>query len=190
ALADLGARLGHDVARLDAAVVADAATAFVREHAPLLGIDLAQMGALRATQVSDTLWQVSAAQVVNGVSVRDARFALTIRHGNVVAFGTESWGRADLRTEPTVDAGQALKAAFDHAGGRSISDTLVQEPRLEIIVVAGALGQGYAHRLVWSLVFQRRPEDARWEALVDAGTGTLLAFQDTNHYVNRQVTGT
>ena len=51
-----------------------------------------QLGALRATQVSDTLWQVSAPQVVNGIAVRDARLALTISHGNVVTFGTESWG--------------------------------------------------------------------------------------------------
>ena len=51
------------------------------------------------------------------------------------------------------------------------------------------MGRGYGHRLVWTFVFQRPPEDARWEVLVDAHTGEVLAFQDINHYVQRQVTG-
>jgi trimeric autotransporter adhesin len=192
--------VGRHIARVDAEVVADAARAFLLAHAELLGIDASQLGPLRTTQVTDTLWQVSAPQMVNGIRVRDARLALTISHGNALTFGTESWGTVTVRTEPTIDAEQVLKAGFEHAGGRAPNDVVVQEPRLEIVVAAplgdradeayaGRPGQGYVHRLVWSLAFQRPPDNARWEALVDAESGTVLAFQDTNHYVNKQITG-
>src|SRR6185295_15848213 len=96
ALADLRTRLGREVESVDAAVVADAARLFVVEHAGVLGIAPAQIGTLRVTQVASTLWQVSAPQVVGGITVRDARLALTISHGNVVAFGTEGWGNVVL----------------------------------------------------------------------------------------------
>ena len=199
-LAALGERLGREVAAVDAVVVAETARLFVLEHAALLGIDPAQLGALQATAVSDVLWQVSGPQVVKGLPVRDARLALTISHGNVVAFGTEGWGAAALRTEPAVPAEQAMEAAFAYAGGRAPGDILLEKPRLEIVATAptgsraagaytGPVGHGYAHRLAWSVTFQRPPEGAHWEALVDAGSGDVLAFQDKNQYVQRQITG-
>jgi trimeric autotransporter adhesin len=193
---ELAARLGREVGHVDAAVVAEAARLFVLEHAGVLGIDPAQLGALRASPVSDVLWQVSAPQVVDGVAVRDARLVLTISHGNVVTFGTEGWGTAAIATAPALAAEKAVDAAFAHAGGRLVGDLLLEpRPRLEIVATApagafaGPVGSGYTHRLVWSVAFQRPPEDARWEALVDASTGEVLAFQDRNHYAQRQVTG-
>ena len=53
----------------------------------------------------------------------------------------------------------------------------------------GPVGQGYVHRLVYSMTFQRPPEEARWETLVDAVSGEVVAFRDKNQYENRQVTG-
>ena len=47
----------------------------------------------------------------------------------------------------------------------------------------------YAHRLVWTFGFERAPELARWEVIVDAHSGELLAFQDKNHYVNKRIAG-
>ena len=105
-----------------------------------------------------------------------------------------------MRTEPALPAEKAIEAAFGYAGGRAPGDVLLQKPRLEIVTASpagtraaeayrGRAGQGYSHRLVWSVVFQRPPEQSRWEALLDAASGEVLAFQDRNHYVNRQVTG-
>ncbi len=199
-LAELSARLGRAVTHVDAAVVAQAARRFVIERADLLGIDAAQLGTLRAAQVTDTLWQVGVSQALGGVSVRNARLVLTISHGNVVAVGTEEWGEVGIRTQPELGAEKALDAGFEYAGGRSLGDVLLQPPQLEILVAApaaerageayaGPPGRGYAHRLAWSFVFQRPPEDARWEVLVDARSGDVLAFQDTNDYIQRQLTG-
>ncbi len=199
-LGDLGRRLGRAVTELDAQSVAEAAHAFVRAQRELLGIDAAQLGAVRAAQATPDLWHVSIPQVVDGVRVRDARVALTISHGNVVLFGTEAWGDASLSVKPEVSAEQAKAAGFEYAGGRSSSDRLIGEPQLEVVPVApqehqageafaGPLGRGYRHRLVWTFRFQRAPEQATWEPMVDAHTGEVIAFQDTNHYVAKQFSG-
>ncbi len=199
-MGDLGRRLGRAVTAVDASVVSEAARALIVEHAAVLGIDPAQLHELHATQVSPELWQVSARQVASGVPVRDARLAMTISHGNAVVFGTEAWGPVTARTRPTLDAQQALDLGFDYAGGRSLRDELRQEPRLELVPVAppehqrgeafgGPLGQGYGHRLVWSFVFQRPPDEARWEVLVDAHKGEVIAFQDKNQHVEAEITG-
>ncbi len=199
-LADLGRRVGRAVSAVDAAAVADAARALIVEHEALLGLDARQVGALRAVQVSPDLWQVSARQVVDGVEVRDALLALTVSHGNVVLMGTQTWGAVETRTQPTVTADEALEIGFAYAGGRSWSDDLQQKPTLELLpaappefqsgeAFAGPLGKGYSHRLAWSFVFQRPPDLARWELLVDAHSGEVLAFQDKNHYIERFIRG-
>jgi hypothetical protein len=199
-LGDLSARLGRAVSAVDARTVAEAAFQFVGAHKDVLGVDLAQLGPVRAVQVSEHLWHVSIPQQVNGVQVRDARLVLTVSHGNVVIFGTQVWGPASVRTRPAIDAEQALEAGFAYAGGRSLADRVTREPQLEIVPVSpqellsgeaygGPLGKGYRHRLVWTFTFQRAPEHADWEAMIDALSGEVIAFQDTNHYVNKQVTG-
>ncbi|HEX6864378.1 MAG TPA: endopeptidase, partial [Thermoanaerobaculia bacterium] len=53
----------------------------------------------------------------------------------------------------------------------------------------GPVGAGYRHRLVWTFVFQSRPEHALWEVIVDAHDGELLAFQDITQYASHSITG-
>jgi hypothetical protein len=196
----LSRKLGRAVGAVDAAVVSELAFRFVAEHAALLGIDARQLGPVKAGQVTPELWQFSIPQQVNGVRVRDARVLGTINNGNVVVFGTESWSNATLRTTPRISADQALDAGFEYAGGRSALDNILAQPRLEILPFApqeyldgeafsGPLGKGYGHYLAWSFMFQRPPDDQRWELLVDAQSGEVLALQDKNHYVNRQIKG-
>jgi hypothetical protein len=144
---------------------------------------------------------VSIPQAYAGVVVRDARLGATISHGNLVLLGTETWGDVrGLDAKPRLSASQALDAGFAYADGRFPEDIIVRSPRLEIVPFAppefqvgegfgGPLGQGYRHRLVWSFVFQRAPEDPRWEVLVDAHDGEVIAFQDENQYVRRSIVG-
>lgn len=78
--------------RVDGATVARAVQEFVRQNRDLLGIDIGQLAAGRAVQVTPDLWQVSIPQAFNGVPVRDARLAASISHGNLVVIGAETWG--------------------------------------------------------------------------------------------------
>ena len=197
---DLSARLGRP-ARVDAPTVAAAVLDFVQRHRSLLAVDSKQLGTTRAAQVTPDLWQVSIPQIYNGVPVRDARLAASISHGNLVVIGTETWGNVrGLSTTPRLSNDEALAAGFSYAGGRSAMDEMVRPPTLEVVPVAppeherangytGPIGAGYRHRLVWTFAFRRLPDDAVWETMVDAHSGQVIAFQDTNRYINQSITG-
>jgi hypothetical protein len=186
---------------VDGQTVAEAARRFVQDHRELLGIDATQLGATRAAQVTSELWQISIPQTYKGIPVRYGRVAATLSHGNLVVVGTETWGDVrGLSPVPKIDGAAALAAGFAYAGGRSALDEILREPALEVVPVApqefqgaqgfaGPVGVGYRHRLVWTFLFQRVPEDAVWEAMVDAHSGEVLSFQDTNQHVNQGVTG-
>ena len=200
-LADLGRRLGRDVTSIDAAAVAEAVLAHVRDRKDVLGIDAAQLGPVRASRVGPELWQVSIPQRYRGVPVRHGRLVATIGHGNLILLGTESWGNVALASvQPTLTADAALEAGFAYLGGRSGEDAVLGEPALEIVPFAppghegggrfsGPVGTGYGHYLVWTFAFQRLPSPARWEVMVDAQSGTVLAMQDQNQYVTQIVGG-
>jgi PKD repeat protein len=185
---------------VDATQVGKAVRQFVEARKRLLGIDTAQLGPERVTRVNPDLWQVSIPQVYRGVPVRDARLAATISRGNLVLLGTETWGNVTLDARPRLSAGAALAAGFAYADGRSSDDVLIRDPRLEIIPFAppqhqhlegfaGPVGQGYGHRLVWTFVFKRPPDQSSWEVMVDARDGEVVAFQDINQYEERQIKG-
>ena len=111
-----------------------------------------------------------------------------INHGNLVLFGAETWGDIKVTTAPTLQADAALALVQTHAAPYVTTD---EWAKTELIVVPTSrgkdidrlrLGHGYSHRLVWALRPNFAGELGHWEALVDAHSGELLAFEDTNHY--------
>ena len=105
-----------------------------------------------------------------------------------------------LQPIPKLSGDEALAAGFAYIGGGSAMDEMVRQPTLEVVPVAppeherangytGPIGAGYRHRLVWTFTFRRLPDDAVWETMVDAHSGQVIAFQDTNRYVNQSITG-
>jgi trimeric autotransporter adhesin len=200
-LADLSKTLGRPVTKVNSQAVLGAVLSFVNANQAVLGIDLAQMGNGRAADASADLWHVSIPQVYQGVPVRYGRLAATLNRGNLVLIGTETWGNVrGLNTVPTISGVQAQAAGFAHIGGQSAMDTILRQPTLEIVPVTpagvqtgdsfvGPVGAGYDHRLVWTFLFERFPDLARWELIVDAHSGEVLSFQDTNHYSKESITG-
>jgi hypothetical protein len=199
-LEGLGARLGGAIARVDGHVVTKVVRAFIEDHKDVLGIDTSQLGEARATEVTPDLWQVSIPQSYMGVPVRYGRLAASISHGNLVLIGTETWGNVSLDTNPKLAAEDAVAAGFELAGGRASEDVILDQPRLEIVPIAppehqrgeafaGPVGAGYQHRLVWTFAFRRPPALAQWEVIVDDRTGEVLAFEDRNEYVTKQIIG-
>ncbi len=199
-LESLGRALGRQVEQVDAALVADVVRRFVERNRDALGVDTSQLSALKATQVDPDLWQISGTQEVGGIPVRHAVFAASISHGNLVTLGFEAWSDVSARLVPVVPYEKAFEMAFAGIGGRAAVDEILQAPTLVLVPYApaqyqdgerfaGPVGRGLAHRLAWSLVFSRPPEQARWEVLLDAQTGEQLAFSDTNHYAAQQIKG-
>jgi hypothetical protein len=199
-LESISARLGRPVAALDERTVADLIGSFVRDKAGVLGVDPSQLGAVKAAKVTNDLWQAAVPQVVNGVAVRDARVVVTVKHGNVVLFGTEAWGNASVATAAAVDPESALGLGFDFVGGRQKGDRIVKALKLELVPFAppefqngegfaGPVGRGFGHRLIYSFQFERSPDQAVWELMVDATSGEVIALQDKNHYIDASITG-
>jgi subtilisin-like proprotein convertase family protein len=199
-LDDVSAALGYSLVELDAHAVAELTRQFIVDQSDLIGLDVSQLGPTRAARVNDQIWHVSIPQVVDGIPVRHGRLAATLNHGNLVLLGAETWGNVDLDTQPRITADQASAIGFLYADGRRPEDKLWQKPTLEIIpyappehqvgeTFAGPVGEGYGHRLVWAFGFWRQPDPQRWEVLVDAHTGEMVAFEDTNHYATEQMVG-
>jgi hypothetical protein len=199
-LGDVSRRLGRRVAGIDASVVADLVRNHVVSQSAVLGIDPSQLGAATAERVDTELWQVSIPQVYRGIPVRYGRVLATVSHGNIVLMGAENFASVrGLDVDPRLSAAEAEAVGFAYADGRFVDDLIVQDPTLEIVPVdagdgtelyLGETGRGYSHELVWTFAFQRESEgDAAWKAQVNAHTGTLLAFEDSNLYVDRTIKG-
>jgi hypothetical protein len=198
--ASLGERLGRAVEVVDAVAVGDAVLRFIRDSHGALGVAADQLGAPRAEQVHEGLWHVSLDQTYRGLPVRYGRVVAAVVHGNLVTIGAENFGLVAVSPRATVTADEAVARGFQYAEGRTAADEILRAPALEVLPVAplelqrgegyaGPVGNGYRHRLVWTYVFQRPPDDAAWEVIVDAHSGEVLAFQDLNHYAKQQVKG-
>ncbi len=200
-LEQVGAALGRGVSRVDGKVVGDLVRRFAEGHRALLGIDTAQLGEARTGDPNPDLWHVSIPQVYQGIPVRYGRLLATLSHGNMVLLGAENWADVQgLAATPSIPAEKALDLGFEYAGGRSGLDDLVAAPQLEIVPYAplelqsgegygGPIGQGLRHYLAWVYTYQRRGEDPVYKVTVDAHSGRVLEFKDTNEYVNRQIKG-
>ncbi|MDW7985416.1 MAG: endopeptidase, partial [Acidobacteriota bacterium] len=135
-LEDLSKVLGRPVSVVDEKVVADLIVKFIRDHQDALRIDPQELGSVRAVQVTDYLWQVHITQQIKGIPVRHAHIVATINHGNLILFGTESWGRVSVLPQARISASEALRLGFAYVGGRTSEDRLWKEPTLEVVPVA------------------------------------------------------
>lgn len=197
---DLSQFLGSNVDKVDEKVVSDAMRKFISINAQTLGLKETELAVVKAGRDVEHLWQISADRKVNGIPVRYSRFMATISHGNIVLLGTSQWGDVNINTTPTLSADDAVRRGFGYTGGNQTIDFIWKQPALEIVpfapqefqkgnVYSGPAGAGYGHRLVWGYGFQRRPEAARWEVMVDAHSGEVLAMKDINHYAKKKISG-
>ncbi len=196
---EISRALGRPAASMDADTVSSLMKQFILENRDLMNMDGSQLGKVQAARVGEQLWQVQANQEVNGVPVRGSRLAATISHGNLVVFGTERWGNVRIATAPQIQAPEALRLGLQYAGATSVA-RVVQQPTLEIVPAApshlqdgdrytGLPGEGYGHRLVWTFTFRLPPAPPTWEVMVDAQSGELLSFADSNQYLTAGITG-
>ena len=189
-LEGVGTSLGRNLTVVDAPAVAELVRRFVVTNAPALHLDAAQVGTSQAAQVTPGLWHVRIPQIAGGIPVRYAHLAATINNGNMVLLGTEMWGSVGISTRPQITSAQALEAGFAYAGGRSAFDVLYGDAHLEIIPTAPGGDEGaYGHVLAWVFGFKRGSEIESWEVIVDAQSGDVVSFQDTNQYESRKIQG-
>jgi hypothetical protein len=132
---------------------------------------------------------------VGGVPVRDSGLTAILSHGNLILLGLQNWGAVEDAIVPALTAEAARQVVSGHvqpfrvAGYRG-------EPRLERIPLARGQdvattpeGRGYEFRMAWVVDAAVEDDPGSWEGLVDAATGEMIAFQDTNAYAVRRVVG-
>ena len=117
-------------------------------------------------------------RVVGGIPVRDNSIGAAINHGNLILLGMQKWGDVNVPA-PALSAQAAKDAVATYVGPSSTLRT-PREPHLEIVPMAANGTIDY--RLAWVVTSKVDSDFGLWEALVDAGNGTLIAFKDMNQY--------
>lgn len=184
--------LGRRAPESDAELAGAARRAFeewLLDHADELRLDPREMVSPVSSEVVApdhvVLW---VRRRVAGHLVRDSALVGVIRHGNLILAGFDRWGEVAGGGVARRTAEEAVLALERHLAGRPAGSAW-RPPELEWIPVAegvaapdASAGPGLGYRLAWVVGHDLGETGRRWEALVDARDGTLLALTDTARY--------
>jgi hypothetical protein len=187
--------LGRPVPANDAAfrdAVWQAFKSYLDANRAILGVNTAELGAPSiGSYENDRLVHIHANRVVNGVPVRTSFVKGTLNRGNLVLYGTHNWGAIDVSTAPSVSSDQARSVVIAHLSGFTITGWW-RGPQLGLVPLASGdasaanEGRGLRYRLAWSVFPKVQGSLGGWEGVVDAHTGELLSFADTNQYMDHK----
>ncbi len=162
---------------------------FLDEQRAALRLDPAEFGAPRvAVHGGGEVVQISAPRRVDGIPVRGSLLSAALNHGNLVLLGLERWGAVSLDLAPTISAADAERILAERLAPLAPTGFTARGTLAILPFDAGLdLGSGepvgrYGHRLAWVLSPVFAGDRGTWEGLIDAHSGELLRFQDTNHY--------
>lgn len=153
-------------------------TQWLRDHRVVLDVDAEQLSR-NINALSPDLMQIHAPRQVMGLPVRGAAVMATINHGKLILFGTSQWADITIDPQPDLTARQAFAIVSDYMAPDIPTG---QRQTAELQILPMAIGLDYSHRLVWVITPVVKGRHENFEALVDAHSGELLAFEDTNHY--------
>ena len=170
---------------------------FVQGNSRPLRIDIGETAAERVTVHREgSVVQVHVPRVHRGVRVRDSYLIGVINHGNLVLFGSNKWGDIDVSANPGVSEAAAAAVVVAHVAPFTIIGAWGGSELVLVPLARGqdpdgiSIGRGYTYRLARILRPSVEGDPGHWEALVDAHSGELISFEDTNHYGStREVVG-
>ncbi len=158
------------------------ARAFVEAHARWLRPTRGQLVLDRkasAIRAGGRLASLTFEWHIDGVRVEGASVFVRVNSGNVTQFGAPNVGPATVSTQPTVPAVAAREAVLGFAGDEEshewIGDTA-------LLLQIEERDEALDHRLVWVVTYRVPGRTGTWEGRVDARTGEVVAFRDTNRY--------
>ena len=131
--------------------------------------------------------------MIDGLPVDHASVYVRINGGNLIQLATERVATSSLDAQPALTAADANAILRDYLGPfGGYDDNVLDAGSLRIVPVTpagqdpdvfdGVIGSGIDYRLAWRFAFTRKDVIGTWEGLVDAHTGELLRFVDTNEY--------
>ena len=187
------ANLGRGVPKNDAELSNAASQAFrgfLQANSHPLRIDLYELAdpGKVAVHQNGAVIQIYLPRVYEGVPVRGSHLTATINHGNLILFGTEHWGDINTNTEPGISQDAASLAVQAYAEPYPVNGAWGKTELLLVPVAKGQnvnsvkVGEGFDYVLAWAVRPAFDGDLRHFEALVDAQTGQLLSFEDTNQY--------
>ncbi|NOZ94727.1 MAG: fibronectin type III domain-containing protein [Acidobacteria bacterium] len=142
--------------------------------------------------VGDSVFHLRFQWVYHQLPVEGGSVFFTINNGNLIQVGMQGIGEIRLDPRPTISVRRAWKVLGAYVGGVSEKDEVIDEGTLFILPITPKrldpdalevpFGKGIDYALVYKLVFRRPGVLGSWEGLVDAHTGELLRFRDSNIY--------
>lgn len=159
------------------------ARAFIQAHADLLrperGTLVFDRGA-SAIRDGGRLISLFYQWRIEGIPVEGAGVFLRLNSGNLTQFGAPHVGQTDLEPRPTLSVEDAVGLLMAHSGDGEVY-RLAGAPAL-LIQPEDGKGTELAYRLVWRLTYTVAGRIETWEGRVDAHTGEIVGFVDTNRY--------
>jgi hypothetical protein len=188
---------GH---RMLANSAASAVKDWVVANNDVIGIDPAEMGEQQTTvHAGGELIQVIIHRQFKGVPVAESQANFDVAYGNLISFGLDEWGTvpSDFNVIPSITPEEAQAAIASYAGFPQMGQITPTKPQLKIISMAkqGPPGlfsirggtekfAGYTYKLVWQVGVNLAGQTIEnFEGQVDAVTGEVFSFQDTNDYL-------
>ncbi len=158
--------------------------AYLEANQDALGVDPAELAAPRLASHGSDMIQIHAPRQIDGILVRDSHVSATIKKGNLILFGAQKWSdRGASSNRPQLTREEAAEAALNYLSPLEVSGSWGADEQVYLTLLnAAGSGQGYRYQLAWSIKVNVAGDGGSWEALVNAHTGEVLAFEDQNHY--------
>ncbi len=145
-----------------------------------------------AAPVGNSIYFMRFQWVHGGVPVEGGSVFFAINNGNLIQVGVKNIADINLDPKPTVSLERAWQALGSYVGGMDDKDEVLNKGSLAIIPITPKgldpdtfdvpFGKMIDYVLVYKLAFRRPGVLGTWEALVDAHTGELIRFRDSNDY--------
>lgn len=119
---------------------------------------------------------------INNVPVEQARLVFAVNNGNMIYWHSANIADVPTVTTPVLSVSQALGAALTHAGVLQSQTTIVKQPTLKLLPRNGLAGALLKYQLAYEVIFRLDGGRSTWVAHVDALTGQVIAFGDSNRY--------
>ena len=184
----------RDAGCLPAATIESLTRGFLTANRGLLGIDPGEL-VLDPASVGpvEHMYYATFRQIVEGIPVEGAALRFHVNRGNLLQVSTTRLAPVRVSTIPSIDRAAAVSILATYLGEfPAEEDRFLDSGSLLIVPLTpfgtapdrfdGPAGTGIAHALAWRIVFERAGVTGTWETLIDAHTGQLLRFVDTNRY--------
>ena len=156
-------------------------TGYLSTHQKALRIDPTEVPTGRVTVYEDgKIIHLYAPRRIDGIPVRGSYLTAVINRGNLILFGAQHWGERPPLPRTRLSANAAQDAAQSFFYPMAPEGTWGKP---ELVWIPTAEESSYGHRLAWLSRPRFAAEDGRWELLLDATSGEVMSFVDTNHYV-------